>query len=118
MKNVIVLLIAFCFASFTSNTSTDTFEVLYDSKPVVLKEGIKLEAGKTLQVINKTSGKVYKVEIAVSLGKRPCYLKTYTNEEAMKPILVTPFVGGACADAKILMLTVNLSTYINIALIK
>ena len=123
MKNLVLLLIAaLCFTSFTKTTisttnKVDAFEVLYDSKPVP-KEGVKLEAGKALQVINKTSGKIYKVEISVSLGKRPCYQKTYLNAEATKPISVNPFIGGACADASMLMLTVNVSTYINIPIIK
>ena len=113
----IILLSSLCFFSFTTKNAVDTFEVIYDSK-VVTKEGIKLESGKTLQVINKNGGKVYKLELAVSLGKRPCFLKTYVNEDAMKPIDVTPFAGGTCANAAILMLTVNLSTYINIPIIK
>lgn len=118
MKFILMVLItSFCFTSFTTTKTVDTFEVLYDSK-LIGKEGIKLEAGKSLQVVNKTSGKVYKVELSVVLGKRPCYQKTYLNEEAMKPILVTPFAGASCSDATMIMLAINVSTYINIPLIK
>jgi hypothetical protein len=118
MKIIVLLLItAFCFTSFSLKNTVDVIEVLYDSRTVG-KKGIKLEAGKRLQVVNKTSGKVYKLEVTVSLGKRPCYQKTYLKQEAAQSIDVTPFMSAACADASILILTVNMSTYVTIPLMK
>lgn len=107
----------FLLASFTADTQADKIEVLYDSKPIG-KEGIKLVSGKNIQVINASGGKIYKVEAFVSLGKRPCYQKVYSNAEAASPIDVGAFMSAACADAAMLMLKVNFSTYITIPIQK
>lgn len=110
-KIITLLLLVFCFTSFSTKNAADRFEVYYDSK-LVSKEAIQLATGKSIQVVNASNGKIYKVELAVVLGKRPCYQKTYLNEEAAKPISVDPFVGGACAGASSIMLTVNVSTIV------
>lgn len=118
MKTLIVifcLLISFC--SFTSDTSKDTIEVLYDSKPIDYKGGIKLERGKELVIVNKSGGKIYKTELTISLGQRPCYQTNYVNEQAAKPIPVSSFMNAACANAKAIMLTVNVSTIFYIPII-
>ncbi len=118
MKQLMLFLsVFFLFTSFTARMSADNIEVLYDSKPIG-KEGIKLENGKNIQVINNSGGKIYKVEVFMSMGKRPCYQHVYTNAEAAMPISVAPFMSAACADARTMMLKVNVSTYITIPILK
>jgi hypothetical protein len=109
--------VIFLFVCITSGTGADKIEVLYDSKPIG-KEGIKLISGKSIQVINASGGKVYKVEAYVSMGKRPCFQKTYSNSEAARPIDVVAFMSPGCADADALILKINLSTYITIPIKK
>lgn len=126
MKYILMLLIsAFCFTSFTTKKTVDTYEVLhdtyevlYDSKPINFKEGIKLSNGKSLQIINQTSGKLTRVEVTVNFGKRLCYEKSYMYEEAKKPIFVNPFIGGACSDADRIVLFINNEIFITIPIIK
>ena len=116
--SLLFLCVFFALSSFTSGTSKDVIEVLYDSRPIDYKVGIKLEQGKELTIVNKSGGKIYKAEVFISLGRRPCYQKTYLNDEAAKPISVSPFMAGACAEATMIMLTVNLSEHINIPIRK
>lgn len=117
MKKIIALLIAvICLTSFTTTNTVDKYEVLYDSKPIP-KEGIKLDAGKSLQIVNKTASKIYKVELSVVLGKRPCYQKTY-QEDLMKPIPVSQFMISGCEQATSIFLTINLSTTVVIPILQ
>ena len=118
MKKLCLLFaLPFFISSFTTTTMTDKFEVWYDSK-LVGKEGIKLMNGKSLQVVNASGGKVYKLEVLVALPKRSCYQKTYENAEAAKPIPVAPLMSAACADASRITLTINMNTFVNIPLLK
>lgn len=118
MKNIFFLfLLVFTLYSFNTKNNADVIEVTYDSQPIDLKKGIKLQSGKMLQIINKSGGKIYKVEVLVSLGKRPCYETVYLKEDAAKPIAVSTFINGACADAKSIILVVNVSTTIVIPII-
>ncbi len=115
---LLFLCTVFALSSFISDTNKDVIEVLYDSKPVDYKVGIKLEPGKELSIINKSGGKIYRTELIISLGRRPCYQTTYSNDEASKPIDVSSFMSGTCAEATMIMLTVNISEHINIPIKK
>ena len=119
MRTIVLILCAVViFGSFTTRTNADVIEVLYDSKPIDYKKGIKLENGKELLIVNKSGGKIYKTEVIISLGKRPCYQVTYLKEDAAKPIPVSSFMTAACNDAKVIILTVNVSTIITIPIIQ